>query len=152
MSRKRCRRRVIVPVPPRGLRPKPPMLTEATLRDLSMCHLVNLDAIARGEADEVTLWHFVGGTFTFSRIAAALDVGVPEMHQQLELATAVVERYGRTGRAVFTGPEYQLAKTGIEVLDELARIVDWPTAAACAEWGEARTQELADRMPVPAVC
>lgn len=136
MTRKRChRRRPVVPLPPRGLRPK---LTPDQLRDLGLAHMVNLDTLARGEADEATLWQWVGGCLTWSRVAELMQVGVEEMRQQLELVTAVVERYGRTGRAVFTGPEYQLAKQGVGYMDDLAAIVDRPTAIAAAEWSEAR--------------
>lgn len=135
MSRKRCHRRVVVPLPPRGLRPK---LTRDQLQDLGLAHMVNLDTLAKGEADEATLWQWVGGCLTWSRVADLLQVGQAEMTEQLQLVAAVVERYGRTGRAVFTGPEYQLAKAGVGYMDDLAAIVDKPTAIAAAEWSEAR--------------
>lgn len=138
--RKRCHRRVIVPLPPRGLRP---MLAPDQVRDLSLCHLVNLDAIARGSADESTLWQWIGSVHTWSRAADLLQRGTSEMAEQLHLATAVIERYGATGRVGFSGPEYQLAKLGVDVMDELARLVDRPTAIAAAEWSEARLNVLA---------
>jgi hypothetical protein len=136
--RKHCRRHP-QPSIPRWLRPR---LHSAQLRDLELVHLVNLDAIARGDADEQTLWQVVGGVFTWSRVADLLRLGVDDMRAQLELATRLVERYGATGRILFTGPEYQLAKRGVEVMDELARRVDRPTAVAAAEWSEARVNAL----------
>lgn len=36
----------------------------------------------------------------------------------------------------FTGPEYQLAKQGLAWMDDLAAIVDRPTAVAAADWSE----------------
>jgi hypothetical protein len=140
--RKRCHRRPITPVPPRGLRPK---LASDQVRDLAMCHNVNLDAIARGTADEATLWQWAGGVFTWGRVADLLQVGQPEMQIQLQLAGAVLERYGRTGRVGFTGAEYQCAKTGVLVMDQLAELVDRPTAIAAAEWSEAKISALASR-------
>lgn len=139
--RKRCHRRPVAPLPPRGLRPK---LTDDQRQDLGLAHIVNLDTLARGEADEGTLWEWVGGTLTWSRVAELLQVGVDEMKAQLELVTTVVERYGRTGRAVFTGPEYQLAKAGVGFMDDLAAIVDRATAIAAADWSEARCQAWAE--------
>lgn len=139
MTRKHCQRRVWAPVPPRGLRPK---LDAGQLTDLALAHIVNLDMISRGEADEATLWQMVGGVLTWSRTADLLGVGVAEMRAQLELATRVVERFGRTGRIGFSGLEYQAAKLGVQVMDDLAEIVDMHTAIAAAEWGEARVNLL----------
>lgn len=140
MSRKRTPRKVWVPLPPRGLRPK---LDKAQVTDLALAHLTNLDLIAHGQADEDVLWQMVGGVFTWSRVADMLQAGQDEMRAQLELATRLVERFGRTGRIGFSGVEYQAAKRGVEVMDELAWLVDKPTAVAAAEWGEARVSALA---------
>lgn len=137
--RKRCHRRVIVPMPPRGLRPK---LKDDQLRDLAMAHLVNLDAIARGQADVDVLWQWVGGVLTWHRAAELAHTGLDEMTQQLELATAVLDRFERTGRVGFSGSEYQLAKLGVDVMDALASQVDRVTAIAAAEWSEARLERL----------
>ena len=56
MSRKHCRRRAIVPLPPRGLRPK---LTPDQVRSLGICHIQNLDAVASGRGTEDLLWQIV---------------------------------------------------------------------------------------------
>jgi hypothetical protein len=139
MTRKRCHRRVIVPLPPRGLRPK---LDRGQLRDLALAHIANLDAIARGQADATTLWHAVEAAFTWSRVAQLLDIGQDEMAAQLHMLEAVLARYRRTGRVGFAGPEYQRAKDGVDVMDELARLVDLPTALAAVAWSEARVNAL----------
>jgi hypothetical protein len=54
--RKRCHRRVTIPMPPRGLRPR---LDRSQLTDLALAHVANLDALARGQANVTTLWHAV---------------------------------------------------------------------------------------------
>ena len=138
--RKRCRRRAITPLPPRGLRRK---LSREQVLDLALAHTVNLDIIARGEANDELLWQYVGGCLTWSDVAARLDVGVPEMQAQLELADRLIARWRRTGRVAFDGPDYQLAKAGVLVMDQLAEIVDKPTAIACAEWGLLKMHEMA---------
>jgi hypothetical protein len=139
--RKHCKRRVWVPMPPRGLRPK---LSRPQVKDLGLCHLTNLDVIAKGEATEDTLWQVAGGALTWSRVAELLQAGEPEMREQLELVARLVDRYGRTGRVLFTGTEYQLAKDGVGVMDQLAEIVDLPTAVIAAEWSEQRVNEMAE--------
>lgn len=136
----------------RGPRPK---LTHDQRLDLGLCHAVNLDVIARGEAQESMLWDWVGSVLTWSKAAEMLGLGVDEMVEQLALAERLVSRYGRTGRVAFDGPDYQLAKVGLEVMDQLAHQVDRPTAVAAADWSERRVNEMAaecarraDRKPV----
>lgn len=123
----------------RGLRPK---LDSAQLRDLSLAHNANLDTMANGQGSEELLWQWVGGLLTWSRAAELLDLGAPEIVPQLDLADAVLDRYRRTGRIGFSGPEYQLAKKGVIVMDLLAAEVDSTTAIAAAEWSEACLQDL----------
>jgi hypothetical protein len=84
----------------------------------------------------------VGAVFTWCKVAELLQIGVEEMTAQLELATRVVERYGRTGRIGFSGPEYQVAKLGVMVMDALAEAVDVDTAKIAAAWSEDRLNSL----------
>lgn len=126
-------------VPPRGLRPR---LLADQVRDLGICHLENLDAVATGDATEATLWQITGAALTWSKVAELLQTGEPEMREQLELTSTLIARYGRTGRVLFTGTEYQLAKTGVQVMDQLAEIVDKPTAVIAAEWSERQVNAL----------
>ena len=139
MTRKRTHRKVIIPLPPRGLRP---MLDRSQLTDLALAHVANLDALAHGQATPTTLWHAVEAAFTWSRAAQLMQLGEAEMAQQLAMLEAVVERYRRTGRIGLSGPEYQLAKAGVDIMDELARLVDVPTAVAAAAWSEARVDRI----------
>jgi hypothetical protein len=91
----------------------------------------------------------VGGVLTWSRAADLLHARNPdyapateEMRAQLELVTRLVERFGRTGRVILTGVEYQLARRGVAVMDAIAEAVDRPTAIAAADWSEARVAAL----------
>lgn len=140
--RKRCTRRPVTPMPPRGMRPR---LSADQQRDLGIVHLEILDALAKGQADHDTLWNWAGGVFTWSRIAERLRVGIPEMTEQLKLVASVIERFGRTGRALFVGPEYQLAKLGVGYMDDLAEIVDRHTAIQAAHWSEDLCSRLASK-------
>lgn len=132
---------------PRHMRPK---LTKDQRIDLGLAHVVNLDLIRTGEADEALLWQYVGGVLTWSRVAELLESGQEEMRAQFDLASALVERYGRTGRVLFTGPEYQLAKLGMGYMDDLAEIVDQPTAALAADWSELQVSAMAAACKVAA--
>jgi hypothetical protein len=125
---------------PRAFRPR---LDALQRRDLALCHVVNLDAIATGSAAPGILWDIVGGTLMWHRAAVLLGTGVPEMSQQMEMATRLVERYARTGVVRFDGPDYQLAKIGLQVMDELATLIDRPTAVAAADWSELEVSRIA---------
>ena len=139
MSRKRCHRRVIVPRPPRALLPR---FDSSRLASIGIAHLSTLDEIARGHATAQTLWDMAEAVFTWTRVAEVLGEGVPEMAPQLELAARVIERFGRTGRVAFTGPEYQLAKQGVDVMDALAIRTDVATAVDAAHWSDAQLARL----------
>jgi hypothetical protein len=123
-----------------GLRPK---LDTLQVRDLSLVHHVNLDAIRRGEADASLLWQWCGGVLTWSKVSSILQLGVDEMLDQAELARRVVERWKRTDTVTFDGAEYDLAVQGVVVMDELARRVDRATAILAADWSEEQINRMA---------
>ncbi len=126
-------------MPPRALRPR---LATDQVTALAIAHLQNLDDVASGRATEQIMWHIVEAAFTWSYVADKLQAGTPEMAAQLELATRVVERYGRTGKVGFSGVEYQVAKLGVDVMDQLAEMVDRPTAVAATFWSEAMVDAM----------
>ena len=136
MKRKRIPRPAL---PPPGLRPK---LRRDQLRDLALCHIKALDSIARGYATSATLWDVAGAALTWSKAAELMQIGEAEMTAQLELALSLIERYRRTGRVAFSGPEYQAAKSGVAVMEQLAEIVDHPRAVIAAEWSERRLNAI----------
>lgn len=139
--RKRTHRRVYAALPPPGLRPR---LETSQVQDLGLVHIGNLDALARGAGSEELLWQYAGGAFTWSRVANVLMLRNPDayreaaaaMARQLQVVTAMLERFRRTGRVGFTGPEYQVAKDACEWMDALAENVDLHTAVMAADWSE----------------
>lgn len=118
-------------------------LTRDQVRDLTLCHHSNLDAIARGEADADLLWQWVGSILTWSKVAELNGLGIPEMAAQLGLAEGVITRFRRTGRVGFSGAEYQGAKDGVDVMDALASETTKAKAIEAANWGEKRVQACA---------
>lgn len=131
---------------PRAFRPK---LSRDQVLDLGLCHVVNLDDIATGTATFHTMWDWVASVLTWHHVATALQLGVDELEQQLQVCLRMIERYGRTGRVAFDGADYQLAKAGLDVMDQLAQIVDRPTAIAAADWSEARLAQLRQEAAQP---
>ena len=139
--RKRCRRRVVSPVPA-WLRPK---LDRDQLLDLGLVHSLNLDDMAAGRATVETMWQMAGGVLTWARVAEVIDMHRAEMARQVQTMQAVIDRYRRTRRVGFSGLEYQAAKEGVVVMDELAARVDRATAMAAADWSEACINDLMAR-------
>ena len=129
---------------PRAFRPG---LDAGQRLDLALCHNENFDAIVTGQAEPSMVWDYVGGVLTWWKVSQLLQVGMLEMGPQLELATRLVERFGATGRVVFAddddGHEIKLARIGVAVMDELAAMVDRPTAIAASDWSENELNRIA---------
>ncbi len=111
---------------------------------LSLANNGNLDSMARGDGSTTLLWQMMGGVLTFQRIAQVLGQGAAEMARQADLMHSLLDRYQRTGRVGFSGPEYQLAKEGVLVMDLLAAETDQATAIAAAAWSEAQIRAMVD--------
>jgi hypothetical protein len=141
MTRKRCNRRTVTPMLPKGLRPK---LARDQIMDLAHVHIGNLDDMVKGRGTVDLLWQVTGGVLTWSRVAERMGQHVDDMRDQCELMNSVLQRWLATGRVVLTGPEYQRAKRGVEVMDQLALDVDRATAVEAAEWSEARVNALVE--------
>lgn len=120
--------------------PKP--LQPGQVQSLSMCHHVNLDAICKGQAEPAMLWDFIGGVLTWWKAAQLLGAGVAEMDAQLELAARLCERWARTGRVLFDGPDMQLARDGVGYMDDLAAQIDTANAWKAAEWSQREVERL----------
>jgi hypothetical protein len=132
-------RRTVVDTTPRWLRPR---LSRSQVLDLQLLHIEYLDHIHSGQATVHTLWEWAALVFTWSRVAELLGLGVEEMAPQLHVVTALVERYGATGRVEFRGPEYDAARIGTIVMDTLAERTDAETARTATHWSEACLAEL----------
>jgi hypothetical protein len=112
------------------------------VRDLSVSHHVNLDVICSGTAEASMLWQFIGGVMCWWKAAQLLQAGVPEMDVQLEVAARLCERWSRTGRVLFDGPDMQLARDGVVYMDQLAQLVDVATACQAADWSQREVERL----------
>jgi|GEM_PF-2314688 len=128
-----ARRQLLLDRMPRAFRPR---LRTDQLRDLGLAHIQNLDAIATGQAEASMVWDYTSSVLCWWKAAQLLATGQPEMDEQLEVATRLVERYSRTGRVLFDGPDLAIARRGVVVMDLLAELVDQTTAMTAAEWSE----------------
>lgn len=113
-----------------------PRMKHDQVFSLSLLHNTQLDALVTGQADEEMLWQWVATVLTWLKAAELLERGLDEMTLQLDLVTRTLNRYRATGRIGLSGPDYQLAKVGVMVMDTLAEIIDQANASAAADWSE----------------
>lgn len=75
MKRRPASRAELLARMPRAFRPK---LDASQRRDLGLCHIANLDSIARGEAVEQNLWDWAGAVLTWSKAAELFGCGIEQ--------------------------------------------------------------------------
>lgn len=124
---------------PKWCRPK---LEQAKVNQIELIHLAHVDAIVQGIGDVDLLWDILEALLTWSDVARRLDVGAPEIVAQIDLYQSVLNRYQRTGKVGYSGPEYQLAVKGTVHMTLLASEVDQLTALKAAEWAEQQVAQL----------
>ena len=56
------------------------------------------------------------------------------MPLQFDLAMRLVQRFRTTGGVLSTGPDYQLARVGVDLMDYLAASVDLATGKQASTW------------------
>lgn len=121
-EQRRAARRIKRPAPARF---KPwERLSDSQVQDLALCHLVNLDAISKGQGTEATLYQWIGGVLTWHHVSRLVHLHEADMDEQLALARAMIRRHHVDGRIGFTGPEYQLANRSEKLLAQMALPVE----------------------------
>ncbi len=103
---------------------------------VQIAHVDTLAQITSGQGTAQTLWDWVSNVLTWSRAADLIGAGQDEMGFQLQLCLDLIARWKRTGRVGFDGPGLQLARHGVDVMDELARQVSRHVAREAALWSE----------------
>lgn len=147
-EQRRAARRIKRPAP---VRFKPwERLSDQQVQDLALCHLINLDALvseATTEEEkrrlEATLYQWIGGVLTWHYASRLVHQHEADMDDQLALARTMIRRHHVDGRIGFTGPEYQLAKRGVEVMDALADVTPKVKAIEAANRSEKELARLA---------
>lgn len=110
---------------------------------VAIAHIDTLNDIATGSGTFASLRDWASNVLTWYRAAELMGgLGLEEMTAQRDCAARLVERYERTGRVAFDGPDYQLAKHGVDVMDELARQVPRAIALDAVAWSTAMLIEL----------
>lgn len=127
----------------RAQRAFPVRMGKRDLVHVGIAHIDTLNDIATGKGTFASLRDWASNVLTWYRAAELMGgLGLDEMVQQRECCARLVERFERTGRVAFDGPDYQLAKHGVDVMDELARQVPRAVALDAVAWSTAMLIEL----------
>lgn len=133
----------------RAQRAFPVRMSRAQLVDVGIAHIDTLHDIATGAGTYDSLRDWVSNVLTWHRVAEQMQLGFDEMTAQLNVCLSLIDRYRRTGRVAFDGPDYQLAKLGVDVMDELARQVPRAVALDAVAWSTIKLIEVMAE-PTPA--
>lgn len=114
---------------PRWLRPKMPA---DKVTSLGVVHITNVDQIRSGTATIDTLWDMTHAVLTWVYVARVLDRGLPEIQPMVHLCDQMLAHHRATDRVEFTGEQYEVAKLGAIVMDQLAELADEVTAEQAA--------------------
>lgn len=128
---------------PRGLGPK---MSRDQLRDLALCHLVNLDAIASGSATPAILCDWAESVLVWSQVADRVG-GSEQMSAQADVAANVIARFRETGTVFLTDEEIELAREGVAVMDALAETVDQYSAIEAVTWARLEVMKAMQGAP-----
>ncbi|HYF16325.1 MAG TPA: hypothetical protein VEA40_00550 [Ramlibacter sp.] len=109
---------------PKFFRPK---VSEAQQRTARVIHWDLIDRFTNGTATREDLWDWMETGYTYSLMVNLLvqdgveltDEAVQAIAAQLDIYQAVADRFARSGRPGFTGPELAIARTAAEVMDGL---------------------------------
>lgn len=120
----------------------PVRMGSGQLVDVALAHIDTLNDIATGNGTYASLRDWVSNVLTWHHAAEAMSLGLDEMAEQLQGCLRLIDRYARTGRVAFDGPDYQLAKHGVDIMDELARQVPRAVALDAVAWSTLKLLEL----------
>lgn len=87
--------------------------------DISLCHHINLDAIATGTADAQTLLDFVHSAFTWMSFAKTPEEEAIAA-EAAELCSGLLDRFKRTLKVGCSGEQLQTARRVTAWMDEMA--------------------------------
>jgi len=127
-----------------------PKLDEDMKRDAQIIHWDLVTRFTDGTATTQDLWDWMETGFTYTQMMRMLAADGMEFTQeaqealaaQLETYEKVIERYRRTKRVAFNGPEYLIAKAAANVMDALIELDRHGIAERAARWSMAQMANM----------
>lgn len=101
------------------------------------------ERLSDSQVQDLALYQWIGGVLTWHYASRLVHQHEADMDEQLALARTMIRRHHVDGKIGFTGPEYQLAKRGVEVMDALADVTPKVKAIEAANRSEKELARLA---------
>ena len=125
--------------PPKFWRPKMPSEQSITAK---IVHWDLLDRITKGTSDYADMWSWMETGYTNTKLMQLLHADGVEFSEeatqalvdQLEIYVSVSERFKKTGKVGFSGPELLTARAAAHVMDGLMDLDRHGCAARAAIW------------------
>ena len=119
-----------------------PALTESVKLDAKLTHWDLVTRISTGTATTDDLWDWIETGLTYSQMMRLLaedgseftDEAMAAIAGQLDIYESVIDRYRRTGRVGFSGPELLTARAAACVMDGLIDMDRHGIAERAARW------------------
>ena len=132
---------------PKWWRPKMPTEQSITAK---IVHWDLLDRITKGQATYEDMWSWMETGYTNTKLMQLLhadgvefsDESTQALVDQLEIYASVAERFKKTGRVGFSGPELLIARAACFVMDDLMDRDRHGCAARAAVWSFKLMEEI----------
>lgn len=117
------------------------------------CKIAHWDLITRftsGRATEHDIWDMVHTGLTYIELMRLLESDGTEFTEEAKAAIAehletfpgVIERYRRTGRVGFDGPQLLAARAAAELMEQLIEMDRFGFAVRATAWAKAKVDEM----------
>lgn len=127
-----------------------PKLSEAQVTSCKVAHWDLLGRITSGRATEHDIWDMVHTGLTYIELMRLLESDGTEFTEEAKAAIAehletfpgVIERYRRTGRVGFDGPQLLAARAAAELMEQLIEMDRFGFAVRATAWAKAKRDAL----------
>lgn len=136
---------------PKFWRPKTAPDVQLTCK---IIHWDLIELITQGKATRAELWDWMETGFTYSQLMRLLaqdgteftPEAIAAVQEQIDSYEAIAQRYQRTGRVGFTGPELLIARAAAEVFTDLIALDRNGYAQQAAMWSTVHMLKAQSRL------
>lgn len=122
-----------------------PKITPGQQLTCQVIHWDLIEQITHGTATRTELWDWMETGFTYSQLMRMLaqdgteftPEAIAAVQEQIDSYDAIAQRFQRTGRVGFTGPELLTARAAAEVFSDLIKLDRNGYAKQAAIWSTA---------------
>lgn len=118
-----------------------PKIPDSVATSAKIVHWDLFNRMVTGQADAADLWDWIETGYTYCKLAELHQEDGTEftgaigiLDRQVDIFDAVLQRWKRTGKVGFSGPEMAIAREACEVYDALIEIDRHGLTAKAGQW------------------